>query len=173
MAPENLQSSIRHILANGGTLKDAGDFVSLATALQKAQATSTAPKLNSTQLQQANNAQSGLSALQTIGDQISNNSNILLRAGLPTNIARNVAGAGSFVTARKEAADVISRLRTGAAINKEEEKFYQSQLPQFGDSPEAVQYKIGLLTQLFNRFANPEAAQPDLASALSAMQNGQ
>lgn len=166
-APENLRSSIEQILANGGKIDDVTKFVGLAETLQKLQATAASKPLTATQLQQANNAQSGLSALQTIQDIVDSDPNALLKSFTPTNVGKNLAGGAKLNTARQEAADVIARLRTGAAINKEEEKFYQSKLPQFGDTAEQVRYKLQSLATLFNRFSNPEAAQPDLTNALA------
>lgn len=159
--------------------KNADKYLSYYSALQKVFTPAAAKPLNSTQLQQANNAQSGLTALQTIQDEMQRDPSILLKAAVPTDIGKNLAGAGKLEVARREASDVISRLRTGAAINAEEEKFYRSQLPQFGDSGDTINYKLNLLGSLFGRFANPEAAQPDLSSgndlisALMSAQGGQ
>jgi hypothetical protein len=159
--------------------KNADKYFAIYQNFQKTFASPTSKPLNSTQLQQANNAQSGLTALGTIQSLIQQDPSMLLKGAIPTDIGKNLAGAGVLNTARKEASDVISRLRTGAAINKEEENFYRSQLPQFGDTPDTIDYKLNLLGSLFSRFANPEAAQPDLSSggdlvsALMSAQGGQ
>jgi hypothetical protein len=93
------------------------------------------------------NAESGMRALQTLEQKLSSDPAVLLKGSIP-----GAPGARVFQTARKEATDVITRLRTGAAINKNEEKFYMSQLPAFGDSQETINYKINLLRSLFEQF---------------------
>jgi hypothetical protein len=166
---QNLQSDIQR------DPKNADKYVAFFSDISKAYSTNAPKPLTATQLQQANNAQSGLGALQTIQSELQRDPTILAKGAIPTSIGKNIAGAGVLETARKEAADVISRLRTGAAINKEEEAFYRGQLPQFGDSADTINYKMNLLGSLFDRFANPQAAQPDnattdLSSALQAIQ---
>lgn len=94
------------------------------------------------------NAESGLRALQTIRDELSTTT--LLKAAIPGSLF-----ARKYETAVKEAADVITRLRTGAAINANEEKFYRSQLPTLLDltDPGTIKYKLQLLEDLFSSFA--------------------
>lgn len=125
-------------------------------------------KLNSTQLQQANNATSGLQSLQTISDTLQQNPDAAKLSALPGgSITSSITGTGSYQAAINNAADVIGRLRSGGAINGDEEKRFMSLLPQAFDSPETIQYKLSSLSSLFNSFANPQAAQPDLATALT------
>jgi hypothetical protein len=110
------------------------------------------PKLTAQQTKDKNNAESGLRALDTVVTEMQSNPLALYLAALPGN-----PGARKFETAKKEAADVITRLRTGAAINENEEKFYKSQLPRAFDGAETINYKINLLRELFNRVANPQS----------------
>lgn len=173
LAPENLRASIEQILANGGKLKDAQEFVSLADALQKIQASGQSKtKLNATQIQQANNAQSGLDSLATIQQTLTSNPNAAKLASLPGgSFTQSLTGTGSYTAAIANATDVIGRLRSGGAINADEEKRFRSLLPSAFNDPETINYKLGQLANLFQRFVNPQSAQPDnadLSSALSA-----
>lgn len=166
-------------LSSGG--KNIG---ALSTIYKILQSEDKPTKLTSTQLQQKANAQSGLDALDTLKNEISNDPNALAKANTPGQslplvggYVTRATGEGVLRTARKEASDVISRLRTGAAINQEEEKFYLSQLPQAGDSPDTINYKLGLLSSLFSQFVPPDTSSntggltlDDLAGAFGGAQ---
>ncbi len=54
-----------------------------------------------------------------------------------------------FKTARDDLADQIGRLRSGGAINKEEETRFINQLPKFGDSKDVRLWKLGRLAEMF------------------------
>lgn len=172
-APQNIESSVRHIISNGGTLKDAQDFISLADALTKMQAPASSTKLNATQLQQANNANSGLTDLQTLADTIQSDPSVLIKDAIPGGqLARRLTGTNSYDAAKQNIVDVIARLRSGAAITQDEANRYMSLLPTYGDTPESASSKLQRLGSLLSSFANPEAAQPDLTSALLSTQGG-
>jgi len=94
-------------------------------------------------------ADSGLRALSTIESELQKNPNVLLQASIP-----GTPGARIFNAARKEAGDVLTRLRTGAALNENEMVFYQSQLPQAFDAPDTITYKLGLFRDLFNQISS-------------------
>lgn len=98
------------------------------------------------------NAESGLAALQVMEEELGSDA-FSQQAKLAQRALPGRPGARIFHAARKEAQDVITRLRTGAAINATEEKFYSEQLPEVGDSPETIEYKLNLLRTLYNRFA--------------------
>ena len=102
------------------------------------------------------NAISGLGALKVVEDEINKDMKILLKAAAPGAIF-----ARKFETARKEASDVITRLRTGAALNESEERFYKSQLPSILDygNKEAINYKIELFRSLFERLQKSSPIQ--------------
>ncbi len=108
------------------------------------------PKKPATAQQQLviNNAQSGLGAIQTIEAKVFPNGvfdkSQLQLAAIPLSL-----GARDTATALKEAADVITRLRTGAALNESEQKFYSGQLPSYLDSEKTVKYKLDLLKSLY------------------------
>lgn len=70
------------------------------------------------------------------------------------NLGANVLGTAEFDNASKNLADVITRLRTGAALTVSEENFYKSQLPQAFDSPEVIAQKLNVFRDLFSSVAN-------------------
>lgn len=174
-APQNLESAIQKILENGGTLEDASKFVSLAETVQKLQSMGQqGQKLNATQLQQANNAQSGLDSLNTIRQTLSSNPNAAKLSSLPGgSFTQSLTGTGEYSAAINNATDVIGRLRSGGAINADEEKRFRSLLPGSFDSPETVDYKLSALADLFGRFIDPQSAQPDTTDLVSALMAAQ
>ena len=95
------------------------------------------------------NARSGLRAIDTV-ESILKDPAVLAQASIPGSI-----GARKFAAARREMVDVITRLRTGAALNEGEQKFYHNQAPTLLDltDKEAIAYKIGLFRDLFNDLA--------------------
>jgi hypothetical protein len=169
-SPQNVESSVKQIISNGGTLKDATDFLSLADAIQKMQAPASSAKLNSTQLQQANNANSGLSDLQSLAQQIQSDPSVLLKDAVPGgSIVRRLTGTNSYDAAKQNVVDVIARLRSGAAITPDEAQRYMGLLPGIGDTPQSATDKLQRLQSLLSSFANPEAAQPDSSDLTSAL----
>lgn len=116
--------------------------------------TPTAP-LSTEAIKLQGNVESGLRALKTVKDelfgagsadkpidQLSNvKSNILLR--------ESVGAARNYVAAKKEMLDIITRLRTGAAISLQEEEFYKAQLPLFLDNEQTVKTKLKRFEELF------------------------
>lgn len=107
------------------------------------------------------NAQSGLRALDVVQNAIQNDPYATVKAKIPGLNAQS-----PYLAATKEVADVLTRLRTGAALNKQEEQFYSSQLPQPMDSPQTVAYKMSIFRDLFNQMAHSEVS----ASSLPATQ---
>lgn len=114
-------------------------------------------------------ADSGLRALDKMEKEMGLDPNtgtyskkdVVLKAAIPGSL-----GARQFATARKEASDVITRLRTGAALNKDEAAYYMSQLPSVLDSDKDIAYKMQLFRTLFEAIANPDSAAPDLQDQL-------
>lgn len=94
------------------------------------------------------NAESGLRSLDSLEKMLQKDSLAPLKAKIPILEART-----PYATAAREIADVLTRLRTGAALNKEEQKFYESQTPQPLDSQETIQYKLNLFRNLFQQLA--------------------
>jgi len=70
------------------------------------------------------------------------------------NLGANALGTAEYDNASRNLSDVITRLRTGAALTNEEASFYNSQLPQAFDSPEVIAQKLGVFRDLFNSISS-------------------
>jgi hypothetical protein len=158
--PENLQSSIQTILANGGTIKDANEFVSLATALQKLQPSTAANKpLSAEAAKVVSNAQTGIQALRDFQAAIDQDPSVLSKRAIPGRGLLGGALGGALGTRGADAAaaqivDVIARLRTGAAITNDEAKRFEAFIPQAFDPPDVRQQKINYLMKQFQMVAD-------------------
>lgn len=100
------------------------------------------------------NAESGMRAVAIAKSKILNpdnsiNRGVLQRAALPMGAGN--PNAQVYNEAVSEMQDVLQRLRTGAAINEEEYKYYRSKLPEITDSDEVVRYKLQIFEDLFRR----------------------
>lgn len=115
------------------------------------------------------NTASGLNAIAQLRSELGKDPNVANKdaaAGVAGNLGRGVAGTQTFNTARQEIIDVLSRLRTGAAISASEEKLYKGQLPAAFDSPDQIQYKLGLYQHLFEGLASrAQGGSPTLEAA--------
>ena len=104
------------------------------------------------------NANSGLTSLSQLSGMIQEGGvpmgTLLPGRDMLGGLGSRIAGTGSFDTAAKNITDVITRLRTGAALTESEEKFYKSQLPQAFDSPEVQQQKLQMFEDLFSSISN-------------------
>lgn len=92
------------------------------------------------------NAASGLEAIAKIREELKKDKNALLK--------EPIGGSRVFAAAKKEAMDVLTRLRTGAALNRDEESFYQNQFPNWKDAlidRNAIEYKLKVYEDLFRR----------------------
>lgn len=120
------------------------------------------------------NAESALRALDTVKNELFGTtdladkpdlrSNVLTRSKIPlTNFASR------YRTAVNEIKDVIARLRTGAALTAEEQRFYESQLPGPTDNYQTVLDKLQRFDQLFKEVAGGQRGNTggdDLDTAL-------
>lgn len=168
-APENAQASVAKILAQGGDMKDVAAYLSNVKALQDLSASSAKP-LNATQQQQANNANSGLQDISSLSQMLSKDPSIAAKSSLPGgSIAQRLTGTTDYVAARNNIIDVISRLRSGAAISTSEEKLYKSLLPAAGDTSDSANAKLDRLATLLGSFANQTGGTSDAADALSSL----
>lgn len=61
-------------------------------------------------------------------------------------------------TRRQNLSDLVGRMRSGGAINKDEEKRFLKLIPRFGDTEETVKYKLNQLNKEFS--AVQEAMDP-------------
>jgi hypothetical protein len=173
-SPTAIEANIQKILSGGGTMKDVAQYLDIAQTVQKMKSDAV-PKagkgLNATQLQQANNAQSGVDSLNTIYQTLQKSPNASKMASLPGgSLTSALTGTGEYKAAIANATDVIGRLRSGGAINGDEEKRFRSLLPASFDNQDTVNYKLNQLNNLFQRFINPQgAAVPDQADLLTAL----
>lgn len=165
-APENAQANVERILAAGGKAKDVNEYLSLVEALSGLTAGPEPKALNATQLQQANNANSALTDIQALAEEIDRDPNVLRKAAVPGGgLARSLTGTLGFDAAKKNVVDVIARLRSGAAITEDEARRYMSLLPGFTDNRDTAMQKLQRLNSLLQSFSNPQAAQPEYVMA--------
>lgn len=71
----------------------------------------------------------------------------LLGAKLPNVFQGDKTQEYNFVA--RDAMDIITRLRTGAALNEEEQRFYMQYIPTWSDKPETVEYKLSRLEEMY------------------------
>ena len=105
-------------------------------------------------------ATSGLKAITKFRQELAKNPNLLVQLATPGS-----PGARTALAAKREIIDVLTRIRTGAALNTNEEDFYNNQAPVlldqlFGD-PETVEYKLGIFEQQFKDLAPPAPGIPN------------
>lgn len=90
------------------------------------------------------NANSALLSLQNLTKIISNDDGSFNKTKLITPLGLGEAG-----QPKRELRDVITRIRTGAALSKNEESFYNKQIPQVTDSDTTIQNKINQLAAFY------------------------
>ena len=105
------------------------------------------------------NANSGLTSLaqlrQVIGqDPSAKTKQIIPGQGMFGGAGSNALGTGSYNAAQKNILDVITRLRTGAAMTESEEKFYRGMMPQAFDDADTTNQKLNTLQDLFESIAS-------------------
>jgi len=151
-SPANIRTSIKNIIAQGGTQKDVDQFLSNAERVDKLSAlgASSNKPISATAADAIANAQAGLTSLDQIEAELSKNPSVQGKEAItqtfnPFGITGKVTGTSNYDTAITQAKDVIARLRTGAAISNSEEARFTKMLPQPADPPETVQRKIQLL----------------------------
>lgn len=102
-------------------------------------------KLTGEQAKSQQNALSGLDALSNLETEVFDANGTLN----VSNLLLSKSGYGSLATAAREVSDVITRLRTGAALNTYELNFYPKQIPRVGDTAEIAQKKLDALKVFF------------------------
>lgn len=140
------QLAMADIQATGGKNMAAISALGSLSKITNPPAPAPKPKsLSSTAATQLSNAQSGLDALNQMESEIQKNPNIPLTnqvGGVLGNLGRGVVGTQGYEAARKEAVDVLARMRTGAVINKSEEANFKAMLPAPYDSPQVAEQKL-------------------------------
>jgi hypothetical protein len=168
-APENLQSSVQQILANGGTMKDAAEFVGLAEALQKIQGGTQPKPLTASQATRAAAANNALRDIPMIMDAIESGKLGGAKAlpGSGTQIGRRILGTENLDAALFNIADNILRARTGAAAPEAEVKrFVDTFLPAATDSKQAKLDKLARAIRELQGYVNPMEASADTLEEL-------
>lgn len=99
--------------------------------------------LNPTQLEAQTNANSALLSLQNLTNAIAKP-----EGGYSQGKLFNL-GLGKVGFAERELRDVITRIRTGAALSENEESFYKKQVPRTVDSDETIQTKVNQLAAFY------------------------
>lgn len=122
------------------------------------------------------NAQVGIQALNDFNGLIGQQPSEFGRTNIPGvatldrlsgGRASGALGTSGLNAARQQVIDVIARLRTGAAISKEEAARFETYVPQPGDPPGTRQQKSNYLMGQFQMVANRTGgAGTDLAGAL-------
>lgn len=108
-------------------------------------------------------AQTGLTQIQQARDFFVNSPNI--------NKSTKIPGVGrEYDTVITSLVDMIGRMRSGGAINVDEEKRFRQLLPNFMDNPQSTEYKMAQLEQ---EFSNLLGQSPTGMNVLSGMSGGQ
>lgn len=171
-----VQQDIQQILASGGDMKDAAQYVGLVQALQEMEGSSQqqSKPLSAEASKIVSNANSGLASLSQLEAMIQNGGvpagTLLPGRSMFGGLGSALVGTSSYDTAARNIADVITRLRTGAALTEQEEAFYKSQLPQAFDPPETVAQKLSMFRDLFSSVGSRTGSSAtDLQAALAGL----
>lgn len=117
--------------------------------------------LTSQEKNAADQATAGLNAVEQIRQMNANGGLPLTASALTPNASgpfTSLISAGAnaldprlnnYRVASQEAADIITRIRTGAALNQQEISFYQSKLPALGDNDTTIKNKLDQLTGFY------------------------
>ena len=143
----------KQVQADPGIYKNLPDAQKKAVTNYMAQNGMTIPNVDETKptptelVKIRENASSGLRALAKVEEEINKGGNaVIFRSKLPF-----APGARTYKAAVNEMKDVLTRLRTGAALNVDEQKFYEGQLPGAFDSDSTIQYKLSIFRNLFTK----------------------
>lgn len=164
LAPENLQSSIQQILANGGSIDDATKFIGLAEALQKLGGVGQSKPLTASQATRAAAANNALRDIPMIAESIDTGKlgGAKMLPGSGTQIGRRLLGTENLDAALFNIADNILRARTGAAAPEAEVKrFVETFLPSATDSTQAKKDKLARAIRELQGYVNPVEASAD------------
>ena len=97
------------------------------------------------------NAQSGLRALDDMEASIGEDPSVYrYAAGGQLGASLKGTAGQKYLTSKKIAADIVTRLRTGAALNAEEQKFYDSLSPGILDTPDSARFKVKQMRDFYS-----------------------
>lgn len=169
-----IEQAALQALAQGDS-KGLENIMKVASLLESMNKSSAKP-LSAEASKVISNANSGLTSLAQMEKMISEQGGVSKATLIPGrelfgSAGANALGTANYDNAAKNLTDVITRLRTGAALTESEEKFYQAQIPQAFDSPEVVQQKLGMFRDLFQSVANRTgSAGNDMQSLIEGAQ---
>lgn len=123
--------------------------------------------LSGSTAQLASNARDGIMALNRMEEILEKNPNVFRYAntGMSGGVGAAISGIWDpepqeFRTEWSKASDVITRIRTGAALNKQEMDFYPKMIAQMWSNPQAVRYNLqrlrGFYQTLLQQFESGE-----------------
>lgn len=151
-APQNLQDSVQKIISNGGTLKDATEFISLADAIQKMQAPAAGSKLSSATAGTITDMNKGLQTLQDLKDMISSGN---YAGGV---IQGNLRSHNPFDNLFKQqqamvnaARQIVGKALESGVLRKEDEDKYKKILPTMQDSQQVALSKLDYIQSVISR----------------------
>lgn len=144
-APANIQRGIETILANGGDLGDAMEFMQMAQAMQELKAGPEPPKLNNTAIQGITDLQTGIDNLGLLEQRIQSsdaNSPGLgsIRSKLPWDTE-----AKSLRAEIDRVKQVVGKALEGGVLRKEDEEKYARILPTISDTDEVAMRKLAAI----------------------------
>ena len=168
--PQAVQTAYMNALAAGDT--EAAKLI-MAGYETFGQTASAEKPLSAEASKVISNANNGLTSLDQLSSMISSGGvpkgTLIPGRDLFGGAGAAALGTSSYDTAARNIADVITRLRTGAALTEQEEAFYKSQLPQALDPPETIQQKLNMFRDLFSSVASRSGtAGTDLQAAVGA-----
>lgn len=117
-------------------------------------------------------AQSGLQSLGTLRTLLDEKSSGYTRGLAKLPFALGDPKGQQYQNASRNASDVISRLRTGAAINKQEEALYKKYIPGPFDTPESATQKLDTLQFIFENLASGKRPSAQDLSTLTVVDTG-
>lgn len=156
--PDTVQQAYMAALADGDT--QAAKMIMDGYKMFGPEATASANKpLSAESSKVISNANSGLTSLAQLREIMQSDPSAQTKQIIPGQsmfggAVGSALGTSSYNSAQKNIVDVITRLRTGAAITESEEQFYRSMMPQAFDPPETVSQKLDMFQNLFESVAN-------------------
>jgi len=176
--PTNAQTTIEHIIANGGKAKDVSDYLNIVQAMQKLNPSGNgSPGYSKPSAAQYSQAVGGLQSIAQLEQMLGGSPGVVNKNAAPGQGLPLVGGfeSGALGTSQYRALthnilNSVARINTGAAMPPSEERFYeQTYLPQPGDSPQAQATKLANLRGFFTpivSYSGPSTSASDLVSAL-------
>lgn len=149
------------ILQNPQTYHDTMSNMSMADKTrvneELARAGFTVPrKLNATEKETQVQAESGLTSINDMRSEVFNPDGTIRTGNLAQEAMPFAIGARSLRRMKNDAKDILTRIRTGAALNESEVKFYSQLVPSTLDSAEDAKYKLDQLEVLYSGLSGSE-----------------